>query len=167
MKTIIQKTIARAASLLLGVMATASVSAETATYIDADGNEQTVDNAVVVTSSTTFTDGGWYVVNANTTINTGTLTVPSSGSANLILADGVTLTVTGPSHSPGVLVPFGSTLSIYGQSAGTGELVATGGSKGAGIGGGGGSSGVSGDSCGTVKISGISPVFDPMKQARP
>ena len=156
MKTIIQKTIARAASLLLGVMATASVSAETATYIDADGNEQTAENAVVVTSSTTtFTDGGWYVVNG--TVSTKTITV--NGTANLILADGATLTATGTpttdKYKPGVQVTADNTLIIYGQSAGTGALVATGtDSKAAGIGGGSSSDGKKGEACGTVKIYG-------------
>ena len=151
MKTIIQKTIARAASLLLGVMATASVSAETATYIDADGNEQTTNNAVVVTSSTTtFTDGGWYVVNG--AVTTGMITV--NGTANLILADGATLTATGTAkYDPGIKVTSGNTLVIYGQSAGTGALVATGNeSKCAGIGG--GSVNNAGQACGTVKIYG-------------
>ena len=151
MKTIIQKTIARAASLLLGVMATASVSAETATYIDADGIEQTADNAVVVTSSTTtFTDGGWYVVNG--AVTTGMITV--NGTANLILADGATLKSTGTAkYDPGIKVTSGNTLVIYGQSAGTGALVASGNeSKCAGIGG--GSVNNAGQACGTVKIYG-------------
>ena len=155
MKTIIQKTIARAASLLLGVMATASVSAETATYIDADGNEQTVESVAVTSSTTTFTDGGWYVVNG--TVSTKTITV--NGTANLILADGATLTSTGTpttdKYKPGIQVTTGNTLIIYGQRAGTGELVATGtDSKAAGIGGGSSSDGKTGVACGTVKIYG-------------
>ena len=155
MKTIIQKTIARAASLLLGVMATASVSAETATYIDADGNEQTAESVVVTSSTTTFTDGGWYVVNG--TVSTKTITV--NGTANLILADGATLTSTGTpttdKYKPGIQVTTGNTLIIYGQRAGTGELVATGtDSKAAGIGGGSSSDGKTGVACGTVKIYG-------------
>ena len=151
MKAIIQKTIARVASLLLGVMATASVSAAEATYIDANGDEQTAENAVVVTSSTTtFEDGGWYVVNG--TVSTGMITV--NGTANLILADGATLTATGTAkYDPGIKVTSGNTLAIYGQSAGTGVLSATGrDSKAAGIGG--GSSGDDGVACGTVKIYG-------------
>ena len=153
MKIIIQKTIARVASLLLGVMATASVSAAEATYIDANGDEQTADNAVVVTSSTTtFTDGGWYVVNG--TVSTGMITV--NGTANLILADGATLTATGTAkYDPGVKVTSGNTLIIYGQSSGTsaGALVASGNeSKCAGIGG--GSVNNNGQACGTVKIYG-------------
>ena len=153
MKMIMQKTLAWAASLLLGVMATASASAAEATYIDADGIEQTAENAVVVTSSTTsFTDGGWYVVTANTTAN-ATITV--SGSANLILADGATLTAPGTDkYYPGIEVTSGNTLVIYGQSAGTGALVATGQkSKAAGIGGG-SNNGDNGVSCGTIKIYG-------------
>ena len=151
MKIIIQKTIARVASLLLGVMATASLSAAEATYIDANGDEQTAENAVVVTSSTTtFEDGGWYVVNTDTELP-GPITV--SGSANLILADGATLTVTATYHEPGIKVVTGNTLSIYGQSAGTGTLNTNGGSKSAGIGGNEGSDD-NGVACGTVKIYG-------------
>ncbi len=58
--------------------------------------------------------------------------VEISGTVNIILTDGVTLTT-----PKGIDVPDGSTLNIYGQSKGTGKLVAqTNKSSGAAIGGG-------------------------------
>ena len=71
---------------------------------------------------------GWYVVNADVTIS-GYIGV--SGTVNLILCDGATLTA-----SAGITTT-GATLNIYGQSGGTGTLTATGGEYSAGIGGGG------------------------------
>ncbi|MBO5494740.1 MAG: hypothetical protein J5964_03370, partial [Eubacterium sp.] len=104
----------------------ASVNATTheVTFTDASCDDYTV----VTASTTTFEDGKWYVVNENVTLN-GSVTV--NGAANLILADGATMTA-----GQGVIVPSTSSLTIYGQTNGTGTLTATGGSYGAaGIGG--------------------------------
>ena len=120
----------------------------TVSYRDTDG---TVKNATckVVTADTVVLDGSvstWYAVTQDLTFSGG-LTV--SGSVNLILADGVTLTATGTySSKVGVGVTAGNALTIYGQANGTGALVATGYTYAAGIGGG------QGENCGTVTING-------------
>ena len=95
----------------------------TVTYTDATCDDYTA----VAADTTTFEDGKWYVVNSNVTVN-GSITV--NGAANLILADGYTLTVT-----KGVAVTDPSSLTIFGQENGAGTLTATGGSDAAGIGG--------------------------------
>ncbi|MBR3641023.1 MAG: hypothetical protein IKN53_03215, partial [Oscillibacter sp.] len=95
----------------------------TVTYTDATCDDYTA----VAADTTAFEDGKWYVVNSNVTVN-GSITV--NGAANLILADGYTLTVT-----EGVAVTNPSSLTIFGQENGTGTLTATGGSDAAGIGG--------------------------------
>mgnify|MGYP000442272933 CR=1 FL=1 len=106
-------------------------AAETVSYIDENGVEQTAE-AEEITSATTTLNEGWYVTDGD--LSLGGITV--SGEVNLILKDGVTLTVTGEDDHAGVTVEDGDTLTIYGQSEGTGRLEATGGSNGAGIGGG-------------------------------
>src|SRR5574344_233083 len=67
-----------------------------------------------VTSSTSAMSDGWYVVNSNENVS-GSITI--SGTVNLILCDGYTLTVT-----DGIRCLEGSTLNIYGQSNNTGTL---------------------------------------------
>lgn len=110
-------------------------------------DEVCTDYTVVKADTTTFEDGKWYVA-------TGVVTCASyitvSGSANLILADGATLTATanGTSNHAGVDVAPGNSLTIYGQKAGTGKLTATGGDDAAGIG------GNSGSNCGDITIVG-------------
>ncbi|MBQ6553424.1 MAG: hypothetical protein IJL83_07420, partial [Clostridia bacterium] len=78
----------------------------TVTYTDATCDDYTA----VAADTTTFEDGKWYVVNSNVTVN-GSITV--NGAANLILADGYTLTVT-----KGVAVTDPSSLTIFGQENG-------------------------------------------------
>ena len=132
----------RALSLLLStalVLTTLPVAAMAATepgvsYLDSDNNEAQAEATVIDSGSTTL-DSGWYVVDSDNLTFNQTLTV--SGDANLILADGASLTVNGSSgDNAGISVPQGSSLSIYAQSNGSdmGELTATGSGNGAGIG---------------------------------
>ncbi len=116
-------------------------------YIDENGNPKTTGelNVTPITEETATLTTGWYVVNNDVT-RTGTITV--SGSVNLILMDGYTLSVTGDSRNAGISVLVGNSLTIYGQEAGTGTLIAQGGQHGAGIGGG------EHKNAGTTKISG-------------
>lgn len=107
-------------------------AADVYTYIDENGDTKTTVGLIVTPGTETLTSG-WYVVNSNVTRN-GTITV--SGSVNLILMDGFTLTVTGSDNSAGIAVTPGNSLSVYGQAGGTGTLTAQGGYYGAGIGGG-------------------------------
>ncbi len=80
-----------------------------------------------VMSVTTTMSEGWYVVDADVTIP-DRITV--DGEVNLILCDGVTMTV-----NNGIKVLPGNTLNIYGQSGGTGALISIGINRCAGIGG--------------------------------
>ena len=116
------------------------------TYVDENGDTKTTGALTVtpITAASSTLASGWYVVNSN--VNRSTITV--TGDANLILVDGVALSVTGSDRTAGINVSSGNSLTVYGQSEGTGELRTTGGEYGAGIGGNGNSS----DSCGTVTI---------------
>lgn len=100
-----------------------TVSGTTAT-MHTDGSQTSY---TVVTDQTEWNDGGWYVVNSDVTI-ANRITV--SGTVNLILCDGATLTA-----SKGITVTGENTLNIYAQSEGTGALTATGEYANAGVGG--------------------------------
>ena len=115
-----------------------TVSGTTAT-MHTDGSQTSY---TVVTDQTSWDDGGWYVVNSDVTI-ADRITV--SGTVNLILCDGKTLTA-----SKGITVNSENTLNIYAQSEGegSGALIATGNTRAAGIG------GISGGNGGTVNIHG-------------
>jgi len=140
--------------LAIASLATMAVQAVSTSYINSSGQSDTADCTEITSSSTTL-NTGWYVVNGNVSIGS---TVTVSGDANLILANGAKLTVTGSSGCAGIcVVDDGETvnsLTIYCQDAGTGELSATGSTGGAGIGGNDktGSTGL-GD-CGAVTIYG-------------
>ena len=134
--------------LAFGLFAFGARAADAITYLDECGNTCSVaaGACTLVTAATTeLKDGRWYVV-ANPDVVSGGMTV--SGSAQLILCDGMSLTVQGGHHQAGIAVPQGTSLSIYGQAAGTGVLRTTGGESGAGIGGG------DWGACGTVTING-------------
>jgi len=80
--------------------------------------ESCTSYTVVTKSTTTWEDGKWYVVKDNVSINPyGNYRITVSGTANLILCDGATLTA-----PLGITVADGSTLNIYAQSEGTGKL---------------------------------------------
>ena len=121
-------------------------------FVDANGDPMQQLCTVVTADTATFTNGGWYVVNADVSRD-GTIAV--EGSANLVLVDDETLTITVSSSSAGISVTNGCSLTIYGQSNGTGAIDATGGSFGAGIGGNyGDNSDHTVGACGTVVING-------------
>ena len=89
-----------------------------------DTNEEVADTpstcetyTIVASDTISWTDGGWYVFGSDTTINDR---VSVTGTANLILTDGFTLTV-----KRGINVSEGNTLNIYGQTNGTGTLLCT------------------------------------------
>ena len=117
----------RAAMTLALVLTCATAWAQTTqsvTYIDADGNTQTV-TATVLTGSESDLFAGWYVVNSDITY---TSRVSLFGDMNLILVDGKTMSI-GTADSPisGANAIDGSnyyTLTIYGQSGQTGKLCA-------------------------------------------
>ena len=130
------KDLARRAAmmLLLALMTTATAWAQgSVSYRVYNASTNQFEDGVAasptaVTEETTAMSDGWYVVSGNVNVS-GRIEV--TGTVNLILCDGATLTAT-----QGLHVPTGVTLNIYGQSDGTGGLTATqGGSDQAGIGG--------------------------------
>ncbi len=101
-------------------------------YIDANGVEQTANNVTLITNTTTTLTEGWYYV-----FHANTRTLVCTGAVHLILFDAATLTATGSDDQPGIKVSGdGNSLTIYGQSAQSGQLIANGGKNAAGIGGG-------------------------------
>ena len=115
------------------------------TFLDVDGSSRT-ENCVVIDSTTTTLNSGWYTVANDITFSSKTLTV--AGDVKIVLRDGKTMTITGEYEKAGVSVASGYSLSIYGQSAGTGTLSTKGNWYGAGIG------GDKSVDCGTVTING-------------
>ena len=94
------------------------------TYIDADGVEQTLYDYTLLEGSYGYIEYGdddteaWYVVAHDVTYNG---IIYFKGSANLILEDGATLTLTAEGQS--VPMDCNSNLTIYAQSGGTGAIV--------------------------------------------
>ena len=90
-----------------------------------------------VTSSTTTLDAGKFYVVKGADVKTGTLTVNGTAAepTTLILADGAKLTAQGGQDKAGINVASDKALIITTPKDGTGVLEATGGSRGAGIGG--------------------------------
>ena len=121
--------------LVFCLLCAPGVLAESADYLDENGQKQTCQNAQVVTDSDTGWTGteapGWYVVTVDVEIPRR---VTVTGDVRLILANGASLTVNG-----GIGVAGGNALTIYAQStdpAKMGKLTANGDYNGAGIGGG-------------------------------
>ena len=102
------------------------------TYRDASGVDRTT-NCLILTSAFTQLSTGWYAVTNNLDFKAS---IWVDGDVNLVIADGVTQSVTCATLDAGICVTNGNSLTIYGQSGGTGVINATGGSGGgAGIGG--------------------------------
>ena len=80
-------------------------------YLDANGDQQTAQNAVVLSSGSTELAAGWYAVTEDTTISDR---IAVNGNIHLILCDNATLTA-----SKGIQVNgSGRSLTIYAQSTG-------------------------------------------------
>ena len=126
------------------LMASTGLWAETVKYIDANGQEKSVEATVVENASELVTWGTadettWYVVTGDVTLSKGAI---CAGNVNLILADGAKLTATGSSLEiqdfPGDLyymsaIIVSNSLTIYGQVAQSGQLEANGLGHAAGI----------------------------------
>ena len=84
------------------------------TYIDADGTPQTHE-ATVLTGSEGDIASGWYVAKENITLSS----LDSGGSIDLIICDGVTVTLTGG-------IDARNRITVYGQSDGSGTIHSTG-----------------------------------------
>ncbi len=122
----------RAAMTLALILACATAWAQTTqsvTYIDENGQTQTVTATVLTGNESSLGSDGtttWYVVNSNIT-HSGRINY--RGNVNIILADGCTMT-TSTDNGDGIHGYSSSTLTIYGQTLGTGTLAATGGGAG-------------------------------------
>ena len=101
-----------ALALLVSLLPVSALAAdEGVTYIDENGDEQTVTETVTpVTADDSVWTSGWYLVEGEVTV-ADRITV--SGDVNLILADGFTLDA-----QAGINVPTGSSITIYAQSTG-------------------------------------------------
>ena len=119
------------------------------TFVDATGTSVTT-NCIELNTGIIIWDEEWYV--ATGTLNYGTGGITVSGDANLVLADGASLTVAGAYDKAGIRLATGNSLTIFGQSAGTGALTATGNNYAAGIG------GEKNENCGTLTINDSNPI---------
>ena len=139
--------------MMLIIIPQAVLAADVYTYIDQNGETKNTEGLTVipVTVDTATMSSGWYVVDSDVT-RSGTITV--SGTVNLILMDGFTLSVTGDGDNAGIRVSSGNSLTIYGQLTGTGTLNAQGGNNGAGIGNGRYTAYAAGAPCGAINING-------------
>ena len=125
-------------ALCLGLLPGTAWAAEEMSYVEYSWNEDTptltsetksVSDYTTVTSSDTVwgTSGQttWYVVSDNVT-NTERNNITVSGTVNLILTSGKTLTLNGPNIS---LQDSSAVLNIYGQAGNTGKLSITAGNS--------------------------------------
>ena len=104
------------------ISATATTST---TYIDADGNIQTVTAQPLEGGETELGVNGqetWYVVNSDVYYDHQ---VKLKGIVHLILSDGHTMTMTETEANNWCIYGNGNNLTIYGQSGGTGALTTT------------------------------------------
>ena len=116
-------------------------------YIDADGYTMTGFTAYTpMENSYTELPEGTYFVGKNTTVSSR---IELSGTVNLILGDGATLTA-----EQGIHVAQYNTLNIFAQSAGTGALTASTDTTNAAIGGNAGDHGLKMPQSGTIRIYG-------------
>lgn len=109
------------AALAIILLTAQGAWADGISYLDATGTQQSCTTYTTVESSSTSWNSGWYVVSSSTTI-ADRITV--SGTVNLILCDGATLTA-----SKGITVGSSATFNIYAQTndeATMGALVADG-----------------------------------------
>ncbi len=93
---------------------TLSARAATVPYVDEHGASLGSASCAVITGGTKTMGSGWYAVTSNTS-NSNRIEV--TGSVDLILCDGATLT-----SYLGIEVPAGKSLTIWGQSGGTGRF---------------------------------------------
>ena len=108
-----------AMTLLLMLLTTVTTWAQDVTYLDENGTGQTCSTYTTMTDGSSSLTAGWYVVSNDVTIADR---ISVSGTVNLILCDGATLTA-----SKGITVGSDATLNIYAQTddeATMGALVA-------------------------------------------
>ncbi len=123
-----------------------TVSASDFSYVNENNEIKTAESCTAITQDSKNLSDGWYIVESDVTISSR---LGISGTVNLIIADGATLTVSG------ISLNIGNTLKIYAQEQGTGELVSTSSAdRAAGIGGDYGYSNLVGNSGGDLYVYG-------------
>lgn len=106
----------------------AEASLDSISYIDENGEEQSLEWACdTITENTTTLTPGWWIASRDVIAYHR---IEIVGTMNLILADGCTLNAMAGIHADKT-----TRFNIYGQRKGTGTLLATGTAYGAGIGG--------------------------------
>ena len=95
-------------------------------YVDENGNIKSVYATPLTSSAAQTLKEGWYIVSNDVKItgNSGKPGINFSGNANVILADGATMTVSSDNNSSPLVygIRSMSNLSIYGQTQQTGKL---------------------------------------------
>ena len=105
----------------VAITASAEGEIEGVTYIDENGEEQTISEYTVLDENTTELTEGWYVVDSSFT-NPNTL--KPSGNVNIILTDDHTMDLGGDGeYAFSGAEETTTNLTIYGQSKGTGKIV--------------------------------------------
>lgn len=119
-----------AALALLATAQGAWADTETVSYIDADGNAQTVTATVLTGNEESSQWGsidlaaGWYVVKGDISYTNQINYINPTGTIHIILADGAQMSI---EYNGDAAISLNSyhPLAIYGQSAGTGRLSVT------------------------------------------
>ena len=83
-------------------------------YVDENGEQQTVETADAITSSTASLTTGWYIVDSDVSLSG----LSVSGDVKLIVSDAKALTMNEP-----IECASGSVLTVYGQTDGTGKIM--------------------------------------------
>lgn len=94
---------------------------DSVSYVDGNGETQTVD-ATPLTGSETTLSAGWYVVNNNITYSN---TLNLNGDVKLILADGAELKIDNSGNTFGDAINednSSANLTVYGQTKQSGKL---------------------------------------------
>ena len=121
-----------ALALCLSLLPGTAWAVDSVSYVEYSWNEGTstltsetrsVTDYTTVTSSDTTWTNGWYVVSGSVTNNTNDIILTVSGTVNLILTKGSSLTLSYGRIS----ISDGGTLNIYGQEGGSGTLTLKGG----------------------------------------
>ena len=102
------------------ITVTASFVKETFTYVDMNGNTQTVEAERITSDSSVGLYSGWYAVGGNVTRNSGFNLVGDGVVINIILCDGATLSL--PNSTINRAGSGKPNLVIWGQENGTGTL---------------------------------------------
>ena len=108
-----------ALTLLALIMTCATAWADSITYIDENGQTQTVDATQITSETSRLNGGNWYYVSGTVNCPDDELyLMQENGTHNLILCDDATLTISNIEQDSQKF----ARLSVYGQSGGTGKL---------------------------------------------